>query len=200
MQVALEIIAVILIVDFVSGVLHWLEDRYGRPEWPVSGKWVTIPNIIHHHDPTYFTKHSWFKSAEVLLVLGVVIILFAWYLNFLSWHVLLFVAIGISANEIHKSNHLPKSKRNRVIVFLQKLKLLQTPGHHAKHHTGCKATNYCVITNVLNPMLEAITFWRILEWVIYKCLDAHKRLDMSVSSDFRGFLQGSGRALMDKGA
>ena len=181
MQVAVEIIAVILLADFGSGVLHWLEDSYGRPEWPLSGKWITIPNMIHHHYPTYFTKHSWFKSAEVLLVLGVVIMLFAWYLNILTWHVMLLVAIGINANELHKWNHLPRRKRNKVVVFLQKLTLIQTPAHHAKHHRGSKNTHYCVITNFLNPMLEAISFWRILEQAIQKCLGVHKKPDFSLS-------------------
>ena len=186
MQVAIEIIAVILLVDFVSGVLHWLEDSYGRPKWPVLGKWITIPNIVHHHHPTYFTKHSWFKSADVLMVLGVVIIVFTWFLNVLTWHVVLFVAIGVNANEIHKWNHLPRSNRNKAVVFLQKLKLLQTPAHHAKHHTDSKDTHYCVITNVVNPMLEAMDFWRILERVIQKRLGVHKRTDFSLPSNSWG--------------
>lgn len=84
MQVTIEIAAVIFLVDFVSGVIHWFEDSYGRPEWPLSGKWITIPNIIHHHDPTYFTKHSWFKSTEVLLAPGAAAILVAWILNALT--------------------------------------------------------------------------------------------------------------------
>ena len=35
MQVIVDIIIVVLVVDFVSGVLHWLEDSYGNPEWPL---------------------------------------------------------------------------------------------------------------------------------------------------------------------
>lgn len=184
MQVAIEVIMIILLVDFVSGVLHWLEDTYGKPGWPLSGKWVTIPNIIHHHDPTCFTKHSWFKSAEVLLVFGTMIILFAWYLNVLTWHVLLFVAIGINANEIHKWNHVPRRNRNKIIVLLQTLKLVQTPAHHGKHHMGSKDTNYCVITNVVNPVLETVDFWRKLEKIIQMHLGLQKRTDSSLSSSF----------------
>ena len=198
MQIAIEIAAVIMLVDFASGVLHWLEDSYGRPNWPLSGKWITIPNIIHHHEPTYFTKHSWLKSAEVLLALGSAIILVAWYLNIMTWHVLLFVAIGINANEIHKWNHLPKSKKSKIVVLIQRLKLLQTSAHHANHHRGTKDTNYCVITNFLNPLLDGINFWRICEQVIRKCLGVQKRPDFSLSSNTLGRFRDRRSALIGK--
>ncbi len=41
MQVFLDIILVILAVDFGSGLLHWLEDSYGHPHWPITGEWIT---------------------------------------------------------------------------------------------------------------------------------------------------------------
>lgn len=180
MAVAVDIILVILLVDFVSGLLHWLEDSYGRPEWPLTGWLVTIPNIIHHHRPTYFTKHSWLRSAQVLIVLGSAILVSAWLLDLLSWQVLLFVAIGMNANEIHKWNHLPRSRRNSFVVLLQELRLLQTPEHHARHHGGTKDSHYCVITNVLNPVLERLGFWRLLEGAITRFFQASKRPDRSV--------------------
>ena len=38
MQIILDILVVILAVDFGPGLLHWLEDSYGRPDWPVTGR------------------------------------------------------------------------------------------------------------------------------------------------------------------
>lgn len=111
MQIILEIFVVVLVVDFVSGVMHWLEDSYGNPEWPITGALITAPNILHHHCQSVFTKHSWLKSADVLIFMGAVIIGAAWVGGMLTWQVLLFVAIGVNANEIHKWNHLPKCKR-----------------------------------------------------------------------------------------
>ena len=93
----------------------------------------------------------------------------------LTWQLLLFVAIGVNANEIHKWNHLPKSKRNKLVVVLQNLRLLQTPAHHKKHHVSSKDTNYCVITDYLNPALDAVQFWRILEWTIEYLFGVSKR-------------------------
>jgi len=53
LEILLKTIAILLLVDFISGVLHWLEDAYGNEEWPIIGKQITKPNIIHHHDPRY---------------------------------------------------------------------------------------------------------------------------------------------------
>ena len=182
MGVVLDIILVILLADFVSGVFHWAEDAYGRPEWPLTGRLITQPNIRHHFQPTYFTRHSWLKSAQVLLVFGAAILASAWALGLLTWQVLLFVAIGVNANEIHKWNHLPRSRRHSLVVFLQRIRLLQHSGHHARHHRGGKDTHYCVITNLVNPVLEAIDFWRRVERLLAVCFGIRKRHDPSLGT------------------
>ena len=185
MQVFLDIILVILAVDFASGSLHWLEDSYGNPEWPITGALITAPNVLHHHRPSAFTKHSWLKSAEVLIFLGAVIISAAWVGGVLTWQVLLFVAIGINANEIHKWNHLPENKRGKLVVALQVLRLLQTPKQHGRHHAASKDTNFCVVTNMVNPVLDGVRFWRGLEAAISLLFGVSKRLDASVAGDLR---------------
>jgi len=182
MQSILDIVIVVLVVDFFSGVLHWLEDSYGKPDWPITGALITAPNILHHHRPAAFTKHSWLKSADVLIFLVAVIIVAAWASGMLTWQVLLFVAIGVNANEIHKWNHLPERKRSKLVVALQKLRLLQTPQHHGRHHAASKDTHYCVITNMVNPVLEAVRFWRSLERAIGFLFDVFKRPDASVAA------------------
>ncbi len=175
MEFILDTVLVVLVADFFSGALHWLEDSYGNPDWRIIGALITTPNILHHQRPAAFTKHSWLKSADVLIFLGAVIIVAAWASGMLTWQVLLLVAIGVNGNEIHKWNHLPKNKRSQFVVALQKLRLLQTSEHHAKHHALSKDTNYCVITNVMNPVLDAVQFWRRLEWTIQRLFGVSKR-------------------------
>ena len=175
MQIVLNIILVILAVDFGSGLLHWFEDSYGHPDWPITGKWITRPNILHHKNPNAFTANSWLHSAKVLLVIGAAIIAVSWAFGALSWQLLLFVAIGANANEIHKWNHLPKGKRGFLVVLLQDARLLQSAKHHGRHHAGSKDSHYCVITNVVNPVLEFIHFWRRLEWLVEHLLGIQKR-------------------------
>ena len=175
MQVLLDIIIIVLAVDFGSGLLHWLEDSYGHPHWPVTGKWITAPNILHHQVPRAFTRNSWLRSASVLLAFGTVIIAVAWLSGMLSWQVWLFVAIGLNANEIHKWNHLPRKKRSKLVVALQDACILQSAEHHGKHHADSKDTHYCVVTNVLNSVLDGVRFWHRLEWIVERLLGVSKR-------------------------
>ncbi len=183
MYVFLDIILVILAVDFGSGLLHWLEDSYGYPHWPITGEWITAPNILHHQSPSAFTENSWLRSATVLLVIGAVIVGVAWFVGMLTWQFLLFVAIGVNANEIHKWNHLPKKKRGRLVVALQDARLLQTAKHHGKHHVGSKDTHYCVVTNLLNPVLDGVQFWHGLEWAIEHSFGVSTRPSLDVRAD-----------------
>lgn len=160
-----EIVIIVLAVDFLSGLLHWLEDNYGEPEWPIVGPWIIGPNRLHHKDPFAFTRNSWLRSASALIVIGAVILIVCWYTDTLSWQVLLFVAIGVNANEIHKWSHLPKDKRMTIVLLLQDVGILQSARHHAKHHRAPHDSRYCLVTNALNPILDCIGFWRGLEFV-----------------------------------
>ena len=185
MQVFLDVILVVLAVDFGSGLLHWLEDSNGNPHWPVTGKWITAPNILHHDASGAFTENSWLRSAAVLLVIGAVVIAGAWLIGALTWQVLLLVAIGVNANEIHKWNHLPRKGRSKLVIALQEVRLLQTAKHHGKHHVGSKDTHYCVVTNLLNPVLDAVQFWHGLEWIVERSLVVSRRSPLDVKTVVR---------------
>ena len=66
------------------------------------------------------------------------------------------------------------------ITWLQRLRLLQTPQHHAVHHTNPKDVRYCPITNAVNPVLDTLHFWTGLEWVLARVFGLHRRPDTSV--------------------
>ena len=46
-MIIVELIGAVLVADFLSGLFHWLEDAYGREDWPITGRLVTKPNILH---------------------------------------------------------------------------------------------------------------------------------------------------------
>ena len=183
LDIALDIVLVVLLVDLASGFLHWLEDSYGRPEWPVTGALITRPNILHHHNPASFTHQSWLRSADVLLATGGVIVAAAWSLDMLTWQVLLFVAIGVNANEFHKWAHIPAARRHPIVRILHHYRVLQTPQHHANHHMGTKDSAYCVVTNLVNPVVDALGFWRGLEKAVEWLFGVRKRPDVSLASN-----------------
>lgn len=176
----IKVISIILLVDFISGVLHWLEDAYGNEDWPIIGAQITKPNIIHHHDPRYFTRYSWLYSARVLLVIGVAILATTYTINQLNWMVFLFVLIGINANEIHKWAHRTKGENGEIITALQRSGLLQSAAHHAVHHRDPKNSHYCVVTNYLNPLLERVQLWTTLESIIFHLFRVQRRPDDSI--------------------
>ena len=189
MVLFVKVIACVFMADFLSGFFHWLEDAYGREHWPITGKLITKPNIVHHHQPAYFTRYSWLRSAQVLLVMGAVVLSAAWLLGALSWEVMLVVAIGVNANEMHKWAHRTRRENGNVISLLQDMGILQSRHHHAQHHRAQKNTYYCVATNYLNPVLEAMNLWPFLERMIFVALGIKRRVDRSVSPAYVGGIQ-----------
>jgi hypothetical protein len=162
-MIALELVAVLLLVDFVSGVVHWAEDSYCTESTPVIGRWVVVPNLLHHRNGCAFIAKSWIASSWDLAAAGMVIVAVAGLAGALTWHVVLFALLGANANQIHKWNHMPRSSVPPAIRVLQRLHVLQSARHHAQHHRGGKNSHYCVITGMLNPLLDRIGFWRKLE-------------------------------------
>jgi ubiquitin-conjugating enzyme E2 variant len=179
-MVIVEIIVAVLVADFLSGLFHWLEDAYGREDWPLIGRLVTKPNILHHHDPRYFTRHSWFQSSWLLLCIGFAVVVIAWLFGVLTWQVWLVVILGANANQIHKWAHQTPSENGPFISLLQRIRLIQTPRHHGRHHTNPKNSHYCVLTNFLNPILDGIKLWNTLESVIGALSGVRRRIDTSV--------------------
>ena len=175
-----EAVAVVLAADFSAGFVHWLEDAYIREDTPLVGKYVGRPNMIHHHFPRHFTRHSWWHSSGDLFCASALLLAVAWWFGFLTWQVWLFAALTTNSNEFHKWAHRTRSENGVVISFLQYVRLLQTARHHAIHHTDPKNSHYCVITNLLNPILDGIRFWAGLEWLLARAFGLRRRVDTSV--------------------
>lgn len=175
----LQALGVVVLADFVAGVVHWLEDAYGSEDTPVVGPLLIKPNIVHHHYPRFFTKLSWWQSSWDLFLLGIGLLGAAAWLGWLNWQVGLFVLISVNANQVHKWSHMTRAEVGPVVAFLQDIRVLQTPRHHALHHTDPKNTYYCPVTNLVNPVLEAIGFWGHAEALIAACTGITHRHDTS---------------------
>lgn len=173
-----EFVLTLLAIDFVSGLVHWAEDTFGTEQTPLLGKWIVIPNVKHHEDPSEFTHKSWLHSSWDLLVATVIIALVCWYFDRLTWHVWLFCILGANANQLHKYAHLPEKSTPFFVLIFVKLRILQSAKNHAFHHTGEKNKAYCVITPYLNPILDSIGFWRFLEKIWVPILGAPRREDL----------------------
>jgi hypothetical protein len=184
-EIVLKALAAILLADFVSGLIHWLEDAYGREDFPIIGPLITKPNILHHHKPREFTHKNWLQSSWDLVLINLAIVGIAALFRRLTWPVWLFALVSANSNEIHKCAHRTPRENGRFITLLQRLKILQGPRHHAKHHTDPKESHYCAVTIVMNPILDGIGFWSNLEWLIWKTLGVQRREDKSVRPERR---------------
>ncbi len=179
-SLTLQAAGVVLTADFAAGLVHWIEDAYIREDTPVLGPWIGRANIVHHHLPRHMTRNTWWDSnKELLMAMGLLIITTAG-LGCLTWHVWLFALVGGNANEVHKWSHRTRRENSRFITRLQDLRILQTPHHHAVHHTNPKEVNYCPITNVLNPMLDTLHVWEGIEWLLARTLGLRRQPDTSV--------------------
>jgi ubiquitin-conjugating enzyme E2 variant len=176
----LQAIGVILAADFTAGLIHWIEDAYIREDTPFVGRLIGVPNTVHHHLPRRMTRNTWWQSNwDLLLVMGLLVGAAA-LLGRLTWHVWLFAFVAGNANEVHKWSHRTRRENGRLISWLQDLRILQTPHHHAIHHTNPKEVHYCPITNALNPILDTLHFWEALEWLLARVFGLKRRPDTSV--------------------
>jgi plasmanylethanolamine desaturase len=156
-------VGAVLLADFFSGAVHWAEDAYARKDTPIIGKWIGQANIEHHVKPRAFVMRSWWQSSWDLALASTAVVIGAWWLNILTWQVWLFAIVAANANQIHKWAHRAPHENGVLVTWLQRMKLIQTQRHHAKHHSGKKDSHYCSITNFLNPILEELEFWQKLE-------------------------------------
>jgi ubiquitin-conjugating enzyme E2 variant len=193
LNILLQIVLTVLIADFVSGFVHWLEDAYGREEFPITGRLITKPNILHHHNPRHFTRNSWWHSSWDLTCVSALIIIGAWALGHLTWHVWLFAALGANANQIHKWAHRTPQENGWIVSLLQRSRLVQSSRHHARHHSDPKNSHYCVLTDFLNPLLDGVGFWALLECVVLRSFGLRRRIDTSVEPSNANSIVNEGR-------
>jgi len=158
------ILVCLVIADVITGVVHWWEDTYGLPDWPLVGPAVIQPNILHHQQPGLIGRASTLVSRNyqsvvpALAVSGIIVVVWGWGV----WPVVLTLMLSSFGNEIHTWNH--RTKNNRVITFLQNSGLVQSPRNHSWHHKAPYDTHFCTLTNFTNEVFEIVQFWRWLEW------------------------------------
>lgn len=178
MSLALLVVKVIvtwLAIDLISGFFHWLEDSYGHPDWPFVGRRVTKANLLHHARPRAFIHNSWYSSSELLLVACGIALVVAFAIGRLTPMVVVAALLGVNANQVHKWSHRTTRENGWLITGLQRLRLIQSPRHHLAHHSNTQDSHYCVLTDFLNPVLDACRFWRALEFLIDRVFGVRRR-------------------------
>lgn len=160
----IEAVACVLLADLLTGVFHWWEDTYGRVTWPGLGPWLIAPNVAHHADGGRSLEARFAdRSGHAVAAAALVQIPIAWA-GVWTWHVAAVLLLAAVGNEVHAWAH--GIRRPWGVVLLQDMGVLQTPAHHARHHRPPFDRHFCTLTNLVNPVLERVRFWRRLEAVV----------------------------------
>ncbi len=167
-QISIFILSAVVAADLLTGIVHWLEDTYGNPNTKFLGigKHIVIPNLVHHIKPRELTNGNWFSRIWTSMVFLLILLLVLVSLGMANSFIYLTFAIAMWGNEIHCWSHRTPKENGKIIIFLQRCYIIQSPKQHAKHHFSPYASNFCAITPYVNPILEVIHFWRILEWIL----------------------------------
>ena len=123
-SLSLQAAGVILAADFISGLIHWIEDAYIREDTPCVGRWIGRSNTLHHHLPRRMARNTWWQSNWDLLLAMSLLVIVAALLGCLTWHVWLFAIVAGNANEVHKWSHRTRRENGVFITLLQDLRLL----------------------------------------------------------------------------
>jgi len=167
-----------LLVDFIAGFFHWAEDTLGTPETPIWGQTFVAPNVLHHNAPLEMNKIHWFRNSLPIYLICIAVLGVAWLTDSLGWKVWFFAFVGLFAQQTHRWSHTPRKALPRLVVFLQRLKILQDAKHHYKHHRADHSTHFCVGTPWLNPILDRFGVWKFLERMLVPVFGAPRRPDL----------------------
>lgn len=158
----------ILITDLITGIMHWAEDTWTAPSRNrFIDAWIVQPNIDHHRHPGKMREGGYWETNRVCIALAVAAMAILAAAHVHAWQPYLVFLLASHSNHVHLWSH--SSRTPGVVRRLQKYGILQSPSHHAKHHKTPYATRFCTLTNALNPVLDALGFWRALEWGIERC-------------------------------
>lgn len=172
LTILFSLLKAIIFVDFISGIGHWLQDRYATEEMTLIRDSLVIPNKEHHDHPRKFLSHTyWYRNNVTIVICFFLAFLFA--ISGLHPATNFFSMILLSnINEVHAFAHQERKKTPTWVLGLQKIGLLQSKKHHNLHHASPFEIRYCILTNWLNPILDHIKFFRFLEWIILKVFKA----------------------------
>lgn len=172
-MIALQILVAWLLADFLSGVVHWLEDRYLGERSLDFAQGIAADNQLHHERPTAMLLNSYWGNMRS----GAYV---AWPLGAMLWfaHAPLWLWAGVTlcafGNLVHRFAHTPRVQLPRWIRGLQEFGLFISHAHHDTHHREegrlipkTRASRaYCAMTDWVNPLLDRLRFGDRCETVL----------------------------------
>lgn len=165
-----------LAADFISGLVHWWEDRAlvgsSGIEF-ING--VREDNERHHKTPSHFLRLTYWQNINTTapFAFSFALALFFTLGPGFIFFTVLFLGFG---NLIHRWAHEPQNRCPKIVRMVQRTGLFISFQQHSEHHfdklTGkllmrersCR--RFCVMTSWLNPLLDRIGFFTFLTYII----------------------------------
>jgi sterol desaturase/sphingolipid hydroxylase (fatty acid hydroxylase superfamily) len=161
--------------DFLSGLLHWGFDSYFSERNSLIKRTVLIVRE-HHIFPDHIFRYSawreagtlsWFAALASAPIYGFALL--AQRVQTSSRAALIVTGLTLSLEvtfmlEFHKAGHRPK--RSSLVRRLQRMRLLLSPEHHLRHHSGPHDVNYCLINGIADDTLGRLGVFRAMEAAI----------------------------------
>ncbi len=151
-----------LLVDLMSGFMHFALDSWGSVQTPIVGKAFIRPFREHHVRPQEMTQHDFVElnGASSLVCLPILAGVITMPHTSVTWMalqaVLLFMALGgIVTNNCHKWAHTELADIPVVVRWAQMRRLILCPEHHKRHHTPPFNSHFCMASGWLNGFLNA---------------------------------------------
>jgi plasmanylethanolamine desaturase len=171
-----------LLADFLSGLLHWAADTWGRVDMPVLGRRLLHPFRVHHINPHDILGRGFLDLNGDVAAVCLPFLVFALWLPLEHPHtqalsLLLIAAAGFAlpTNQIHQWAHMPRPPR--WVRWLQAGRLVLTQRGHAQHHANPAGGHYCITTGWCNAPLTAACFYVALERIVTATTGCQPRSD-----------------------
>jgi plasmanylethanolamine desaturase len=154
--------------DFISGVVHWTADTWGRETLPVIGRRLLRPFRVHHVNPDDFARRRFLdvNGDVAMIVLFFLLTALAFPMD-RSWgrltevYFFSFCLVGIATNQVHQWAHMRRPPA--FVRFLQRTGIILSRAEHSRHHVAPYSQHYCIATGWCNHALTAIDFFPRLE-------------------------------------
>lgn len=144
-----------LAADLVSGLVHWLCDRFFEEDTPGLGPLLIRPFREHHRDPAGMTRHGLLElTGNSALGLLPVVGAAAWARAglFADAAAVAFALAALATNVFHAWAHAARVPS--AVAWLQRRRVILSPATHAGHHAPGFRGAYCVTAGWLNGVLD----------------------------------------------
>ena len=170
-----------LLADLISGVAHWVGDRFFDETTPYVGRNFIAPFRRHHVAPREMVEHGLVELVGNTAILALPPIALAHHtlrpdsppLLFMSGLLLSSLVGSVCTNLIHRWAHMQRPPR--AARWLQRSGLILSHERHARHHRRPFDRSYCITTGWLNAPMDRLGIWTALERLIGRAEpeDAH---------------------------